>query len=96
MDGATLAAGAVAAVSRVRNPIRAARAVLEGGQAVMLAGPAADAWAEAAGLAMVPPDYFTAARRVDALASLKARGLTGTLAKASEAREARHGRCRRP
>ena len=89
MDGETLAAGAVAAVTRVRNPVLAARAVLEGGKAVMLTGPAADAWAAAAGLPMVPPDYFTTQRRVDALASLKARGLTGTLEKASEAEK--HG-----
>ncbi len=33
---------------------------------------------------MVDPGYFTTQRRIDALASLKARAATGTLAKASE------------
>ncbi len=89
MNGADLAAGAVCAVRRVRNPITAARAVLETGHTVLLAGPAADAFAERQGLAMVAPDYFTTQRRVEALASLKARALTGTLAKASEAEK--HG-----
>lgn len=89
MDGETLAAGAVCAVQRVRNPIQAARAVLESGQAVLLAGAAADRFAEERGLSMVSPDYFTTARRVEALASIKARATTGTLAMASEAEK--HG-----
>src|SRR3954467_282239 len=41
MDGATRAAGAVAAVRGVRNPIRAARAVLAEGRHVLLVGPPA-------------------------------------------------------
>jgi L-asparaginase / beta-aspartyl-peptidase len=89
MDGATLNAGAVAGVRRVRNPVRAARAVLESGKAVLLIGSAADAFAEAVGLDMVNPDYFTTQRRVDALASLKRRALDGTAARASEAEK--HG-----
>jgi beta-aspartyl-peptidase (threonine type) len=89
MNGADLAAGAVAGVRRIRNPIAAARAVLETGTTVLLAGPAADSFAERQGLVMVAPDYFTTDRRVQALASLKARALTGTLAKASEAEK--HG-----
>ncbi len=89
MDGTTLAAGAVAGVRRVRNPIRAARAVMEGGRAVLLIGDAADRFADQAGLAMVQPDYFTTQRRVEALASLKRRALDGTAAKASEAEK--HG-----
>jgi L-asparaginase / beta-aspartyl-peptidase len=89
MDGATLNAGAVAGVRRVRNPVMAARAVLESGRAVLLIGDAADAFAEAAGLGMVSPDYFTTQRRIEALASLKRRALEGTAAKASEAEK--HG-----
>lgn len=38
MDGTTRAAGAVAAVSGIRNPVRLARAVLDDGRHVMLAG----------------------------------------------------------
>jgi L-asparaginase / beta-aspartyl-peptidase len=89
MDGATLNAGAVAGVRRVRNPVRAARAVLESGKVVLLIGDAADAFAESAGLSMVSPDYFTTQRRTDALASLKRRALDGTAANASEAEK--HG-----
>ena len=89
MDGATLNAGAVAGIRRVRNPITAARAVLESGKAVLISGEAADAFAEKAGLAMVSPDYFTTQRRIDAVKSLKERALTGTISKASEAEK--HG-----
>ena len=38
MEGATLRAGAVAAVSGIKNPIRLARRVMEDGRHVMLAG----------------------------------------------------------
>jgi L-asparaginase / beta-aspartyl-peptidase len=89
MDGATLKAGAVAGVRRIRNPVMAARAVLESGRAVLLIGDAADAFAQAAGLDMVSPDYFTTQRRTDALASLKRRALDGTAGNASEAEK--HG-----
>ena len=64
MDGATLAAGAVAGVCRIRHPVRAARAVLEDGAHVLLAGPGAEAFARERGLEMVEPSYFsTEARR---------------------------------
>ena len=89
MDGATLNAGAVASVARVRNPIQAARAVMDAGKAVLLVGTAADRFAEQAGLAMVDANYFTTQRRIDAVKSLKQRNLTGTISKASEAEK--HG-----
>lgn len=64
MDGATLRAGAVACVSRVRRPLRAARAVMEYSEHVLLVGAGAEAFAEGLGLEMVSPDYFsTEARR---------------------------------
>src|SRR3954452_4304024 len=50
MDGATRAAGAVAAVRGVRNPIRAARAVLADGRHVLLVGQPATDFAATAGL----------------------------------------------
>lgn len=89
MRGEDLAAGAVTLLRRTRNPVRAARALLEGNGPVMLGGPAADAFAEAQGLAMVEQAYFTTPRRVAALHSLKARGLDGTLKAATEAEK--HG-----
>lgn len=64
MDGATLRAGAVACVSRVRRPLRAARAVMEHSEHVLLVGAGAEAFASRLGLEMVSPDYFsTDARR---------------------------------
>ena len=89
MDGATLAAGAVCTVRRTRNPVKAARAVLDAGQVVLLAGAAADAFAQAQGLAMVEPSYFTTERRVDALRSLQAKSASGQILLASEAEK--HG-----
>ncbi|WP_298923759.1 isoaspartyl peptidase/L-asparaginase family protein [uncultured Ramlibacter sp.] len=89
MDGASLAAGAVCTVRRIRNPVLAARAVLDSGQAVLLSGPAADDFAQSRGLAMVDPAYFTTQRRVDALRSLQARAATGAFVPASEAEK--HG-----
>ncbi len=89
MRGSDRAAGSVTLTRRIRNPIRAARAVLESGGPVMLGGGAADDFAAAAGLDTVEPTYFTTERRAKALQSLKARAAEGTLRAASEAEK--HG-----
>ena len=89
MDGATLAVGAVCTVSRTRNPVKAARAVLESGRAVLLCGVAADRFAELQGLEMVSNTYFTTQRRIDALRSLQEKAATGSFIPASEAEK--HG-----
>ncbi len=89
MEGRSLNAGAVSSVQRIRNPIRAARAVMDKTPSVLLTGTAADLFAERQGLAMVPNSYFTTERRVDALASLKRRAMDGTILAASEAEK--HG-----
>ncbi|WP_455282166.1 isoaspartyl peptidase/L-asparaginase family protein [Cupriavidus necator] len=63
MDGATLDAGAVACVTRLRNPVLAARAVLDHSEHVLFAGAGAEAFAQARGLELVAPEYyFTQAR----------------------------------
>ncbi len=67
MDGATGEAGAVGGVTRIRNPIRAARAVMSHTRHVLLVGPAADHFAEEAGLAMESPEYFRTERRWEQL-----------------------------
>jgi len=64
MDGRTLQAGAVAGVSRIKNPIVAARAVMEHSAHVLMAGAGAEAIARAAGLAMVEPNYFSTPERL--------------------------------
>lgn len=69
MDGATLAAGAVAGVARVRNPVLAAREVLRDGRHVLMIGAGAERLAQSAGLATVQPGYFSTEAR---LAQLRA------------------------
>jgi len=61
-DGAGRA-GAVAAVSGIRHPVAAARAVMADGRHVLLAGPAAADFARAAGLAVEAPEWFVTERR---------------------------------
>ncbi len=89
MDGDGRRAGAVIGARRVRNPVCAARAVLEDGRTVILAGPAADAFAGAQGVELVDPSWFTIPRQRDNLARMRARGEDGTVAAATEAEK--HG-----
>jgi beta-aspartyl-peptidase (threonine type) len=64
MDGATRHAGAVACVSTLRSPVRAARAVMEHSEHVLFVGEGAEAFGRAHGLEFVDPSYFsTDARR---------------------------------
>src|ERR1035437_9102127 len=77
MDGATLRAGAVACVSRVRRPLRAARAVMEHSEHVLLVAAGAEAFAKAWGLELVAPDYFSTAERREQLQ--RARSTDATL-----------------
>lgn len=67
MDGRTLQAGAVAGVSRIRNPVLAARALLENSPHVLLAGEGAEAFARAQGLEQVEPDFFSTPERWEQL-----------------------------
>ena len=67
MNGATGKAGAVAGVTTVKNPISAARAVMEKTWHVLLAAEGADAFAAEIGLETVEPGYFFTQRRWDAL-----------------------------
>jgi len=61
MDGARQAAGAVANISAVKHPIKAARHVLEHSPYVLFAGEGANQVARAAGLEQVedPEDWYT-------------------------------------
>lgn len=63
MDGKTLAAGAVAGVHRVRNPILLARAVMEHSEHVMMVGDGAEAFAAEQGIELVDPAYFRTEKR---------------------------------
>ena len=55
MDGASLKAGAVAAVERIKNPIRLARKILESSEHMMLAGAGAELFAQETGIALCDP-----------------------------------------
>jgi beta-aspartyl-peptidase (threonine type) len=58
MDGSTLKAGAVCGVTRIRNPVTLARAVMEKSPHVMLAGAGAEEFAATEGFSFVPQSYF--------------------------------------
>jgi beta-aspartyl-peptidase (threonine type) len=63
MDGRDRRAGAVAALCGPKNPVRAARAVMESSPHVLLAGAGAAAFCRARGLAFAEPGYFETERR---------------------------------
>jgi beta-aspartyl-peptidase (threonine type) len=58
MEGGTLRAGAVAAVQRIRNPIRLARAVMEKSPHMMLVGEGAERFAAAQGITLCDPEVL--------------------------------------
>ncbi|WP_341838919.1 isoaspartyl peptidase/L-asparaginase [Chitinophaga caseinilytica] len=76
MNGKTLEAGAVAGVTVVKNPISAARAVMEKSKHVMMVGKGAETFAKEAGLEIVDPSYFRTEERWQGL--LRARQLDST------------------
>ena len=63
MDGSTLAAGAVAEVHRIRNPVLLARAVMEHSPHVMMVGDGAEKFAVEQGMPLVDPAYFRTEKR---------------------------------
>ncbi len=58
MDGATLRAGSVANVHKVKNPILLARAVMDKSPHVMMVSDGAEAFAQSIGMTLVDPKYF--------------------------------------
>jgi beta-aspartyl-peptidase (threonine type) len=69
MDGRGRAAGAVAGVTRTRNPVSLARAVMEKSPHVMLAREGADAFSLEQGLEQADPSYFRTEERWQQLES---------------------------
>ena len=67
MDGKTLKAGAVAGVTNIKNPLNAARAVMEKSEHVMMVGRGAELFAAANGCDTVPASYFFTQERWDQL-----------------------------
>ncbi len=73
MDGATRAAGAVAGVTRTRNPVTLARKVMEAGPHVFLSGEGAEQFARDQGIEPCDPAWFSTPERLRQLQELKAR-----------------------
>ena len=67
MDGATLKAGAVAAVEHIKNPIDLARLVMDKTPHVLLMGEGAEEFARSQGMTMMPASYFFTQHRWDEL-----------------------------
>ena len=67
MEGKNKMAGSVAGVTIIKNPISAARAVMEKSKHVMMAGRGAELFATKMGLEIVDPSYFWTERRWKAL-----------------------------
>ncbi|MFE7131971.1 isoaspartyl peptidase/L-asparaginase family protein [Streptomyces sp. NPDC057638] len=80
MRGADLAAGAVAGVRSLRNPIDGARLVMEKSKHVLLSGEGADDFGARHGLATVTQDYYWTQARWDALLRAKEAERGGTSA----------------
>ncbi len=79
MDGSNLAAGAVAGVTDIRNPITAARTVMTSSPHVMLTGAGASQFAKEQGLEIVSPSYFYTDRRFNELQEVIKRDKNGTV-----------------
>jgi L-asparaginase/beta-aspartyl-peptidase (threonine type) len=76
-DGRARRFGGVAAVTGVRHPVLAARAVMDAGRHVLLAGPGAEAFAREAGLAFERGEWFVTDRRRRELARRTATPASG-------------------
>jgi len=71
MDGATKNAGAVAGLTRVKNPITAAHAVMTKSPHVFMVGRGAEQFAAAQGLELVDPSYFKDEKRYEQWLKIK-------------------------
>jgi L-asparaginase / beta-aspartyl-peptidase len=79
MDGSNLAAGAIAGVTDIKNPITAARRVMTNSPHVMLAGAGASKFAREQGLEIVDPEYFYTERRFNELQEILKKEKNGTV-----------------
>lgn len=82
MEGKTLNAGAVAGVRTVKNPISAARLVMDSSSHILLTAAGADAFAKKYNLKTVPQDYFFEENRYQRYKELKKenKGTVGAVA----------------
>lgn len=71
MDGKTLKAGAVAGVTTIKNPVSAARKVMDKSPHVMMIGKGAEKFAKEQGLEIVDPSYFFDQKRWEQYQKIK-------------------------
>jgi beta-aspartyl-peptidase (threonine type) len=79
MTGGDLNAGAVAGVKDIKNPISAARAVMESSKHVFLSGEGASQFADEMGLDKVDQDYFFTPRRFESFQRARENDKHGTV-----------------
>lgn len=79
MDGLTMDAGAVAGVTRIRNPVEAAKRVMTHTGHVILMGEGAEEFAGEQGIELVDPSYFHTDRRWQQLEKARAMGAEASL-----------------
>ena len=75
MDGKTLKSGAVAGVSKIKNPVLLARAIMEKSEWMILRGKGAEAFARKYGIEEVEPEYFDTELRYQQLLKFKEKSI---------------------
>lgn len=90
MDGATLRAGGVGCVERIRNPIRAARKILEESPHVYFVGEGAERFAEEHGIPLCDNRELVVEREVERLKEAQAQAAAGRPQEIFAARESSH------
>ena len=74
MDGRDLAAGAVAGIGNIANPVQLARLIMDGSEHVMLIGDGALQFAKHCQVHLTPDDYFFTPDRIQQLEQARLRG----------------------
>jgi L-asparaginase / beta-aspartyl-peptidase len=90
MDGATLRAGGVGCVERVRNPVRAARKILSESPHVYFVGEGAERFAAEHGVELCGNEELVIAREVERLRDYQAQLAKSPTSRAQNAREMGH------
>ncbi|HEX5420502.1 MAG TPA: isoaspartyl peptidase/L-asparaginase, partial [Gammaproteobacteria bacterium] len=88
MDGGTCAAGAVAGLRHIKNPVALARRVMEASPHVFLQGQGAEEFARGAGFELVDPSYFRTEASLEALERVRAARRAAASAERTERRQA--------
>ncbi len=91
MYGKDQNAGAIGGVTNIKNPINAARAVMEKSEHVMLSGKGAEEFAQKMKLEIVDPSYFKTDRRWKSLQKAKAAEASMGFESAIKERDYRYG-----